>query len=139
MLRVLPFFLPSKALRRILSLLELLVNLKALVRRPRKIRTWTSIIALIISMTHCCSAAVVMRGKLPSSLCDSCMPQSTFIRFASRVFHCGAFNQWEISNALRALIGYLWVSIFSDWCKHQPVLIYLLAVQLFIRPVTDFR
>lgn len=42
-----------------------------------------------------------------------CAPVSV-IRFALGGFLHGVFNQWEIINALKALIGYLWVSTFSD-------------------------
>lgn len=38
-------------------------------------------------------------------------------RFALWVLYHGAFNQWEIINALRTLLDYSWVPMFSDLCK----------------------
>lgn len=57
-------------------------------------------------------------------LWDSSMPQQTVSDLPWGVFHHGAFKQWKMTNALRALTGYLWVPTFSDWCKHRPILIH---------------
>lgn len=60
-------------------------------------------------------------------------PPAYIIGFAlAGVFHHGVFNQWDMTNALTALIGYLREPTFSDWCKHQPILIHLLAAVQFL-------
>lgn len=77
---------------------------------------------MLISVIQGCSVAMATSGKLPSSLCDISMSQSTFITFAFRVFHQGTFNQWEMTHTqMRVLIGCFWVTTFSDGYKHQPL------------------